>query len=106
GAVLVPPFDDPLIIAGQGTIGLELAAEAPEAQTVVVPIGGGGVSSGIAAALAAVRPDVRVVGVEAAGAPTMVTSLEAGRCVRLGGVDPMADGDGLKSAAPRTPGHG
>src|SRR5919106_1199893 len=74
-AVFVPPFDDPLIIAGQGTIGLELAEEAPEAETVVVPIGGGGLIAGIATALAAVRPGVRVIGVEAAGAPAMRASL-------------------------------
>ena len=101
----MPPFDDPLIIAGQGTIGLELADEAPEAGTVVVPIGGGGLIAGIAAALAAVRPDVRVVGVEAAGAPTMVTSLEAGRCVRLERLHTMADGIALKSPSPLTLAH-
>jgi threonine dehydratase len=105
GAVLVPPFDDPLIVAGQGTIGLELAEEAPEAETVVVPIGGGGLISGIAAALAAVRPGVRVVGVEAAGAPTMVASLEAGRCVRLERLHTMADGIALKSPSPLTLAH-
>ncbi|HEV3464646.1 MAG TPA: threonine ammonia-lyase, partial [Actinomycetota bacterium] len=104
-AVFVPPFDDPLIIAGQGTIGLELASEAPEAATVVVPIGGGGLISGIAAALAAVRPEVRVVGVEAAGAPTMVASLEAGRCLRLERLQTMADGIALKSPSPLTLAH-
>jgi threonine dehydratase len=105
GAVLVPPFDDPLIIAGQGTIGLELAAEAPEAETVVVPIGGGGLIAGVAAALAAIRPDIRVVGVEAAGAPTMTASLEAGRCVRLERLHTMADGIALKSPSPLTLAH-
>src|SRR5215213_3192628 len=104
-AVFVPPFDDPLIIAGQGTIGLELADEAPEAAAVVVPIGGGGLISGIAAALAAARPGVRVVGVEAAGAPTMVRSLEAGRCVRLNRLHTMADGIALKSPSPLTLAH-
>jgi threonine dehydratase len=104
-AVFVPPFDDPLIIAGQGTIGLELAEEAPEAGTVVVPIGGGGLISGVAAVLAAVRPDVRVVGVEAAGAPSMLTSLEAGRCVRLERLHTMADGIAVKSPSPLTLAH-
>src|SRR5215207_3776671 len=104
-AVFVPPFDDPLIIAGQGTIGLELVEEAPEAETVVVPIGGGGLIAGIAAALAAIRPDIRVVGVEAAGAPTMTTSLEAGRCVRLERLHTMADGIALKSPSPLTLAH-
>jgi threonine dehydratase len=105
GAVFVPPFDDPLIIAGQGTIGLELAEEAPEAGTVVVPVGGGGLISGIAAALAVVRPDVRVVGVEAAGAASMSTSLEAGRCLRLDRLHTMADGIALKSPSPLTLAH-
>ena len=105
GAVFVPPFDDPLIIAGQGTIGLELAEEAPEAGTVVVPVGGGGLIAGIAAALAAVRPDIRVVGVEAAGAASMSSSLEAGRCVRLERMHTMADGIALKSPSPLTLAH-
>jgi threonine dehydratase len=104
-AVFVPPFDDPLVIAGQGTIGLELAEEAPEATTVVVPIGGGGLISGVSAALATVRPGVRVVGVEAAGAPTMVASLQAGQCVRLDRLQTMADGIALKSPSPLTLAH-
>jgi threonine dehydratase len=65
GAVFVHPFDDPLVIAGQGTIGLELAEQVPQARTVVVPIGGGGLISGVGLALRALRPDVRVVGVRA-----------------------------------------
>jgi threonine dehydratase len=105
GAVFVPPFDDPLIIAGQGTIGLELAEEAPEAEAVAVPVGGGGLISGVAAALAAVRPGVRVIGVEAAGAPTMRASLDAGRCVRLERLTTMADGIALKSPSPLTLAH-
>jgi threonine dehydratase len=105
GAAFVPPFDDRAIIAGQGTIGLELAEEAPEAETVVIPIGGGGLVAGIAAALAAVRPGVRVVGVEAAGAAAMLASLEAGRCVRLDRLQTMADGIALKSPSPLTLAH-
>jgi threonine dehydratase len=66
GATLVHPYEDELIVAGQGTIGLELAEQVPEAETVVVPIGGGGLAAGIALALRAVRPEVRVVGVRAA----------------------------------------
>src|SRR4051794_1816275 len=62
GAVFVHPFDDELVIAGQGTIGLELAEQVPQARTVVVPIGGGGLIGGIGLALRALRPDVRVVG--------------------------------------------
>ena len=71
GATYVPPFDDPLIIAGQGTVGLEIAAEAPDAKVVVVPIGGGGLISGVATALAHTRRDVKVIGVQAAGAASM-----------------------------------
>ncbi len=67
GATFVHPFEDPRVIAGQGTIGLELAEQVPEAGTVAIPIGGGGLASGIALALRAVRPDVRIVGVQAAG---------------------------------------
>jgi threonine dehydratase len=105
GADFVPPFDDPLIIAGQGTIGLELASEAPDAETVVVPIGGGGLIAGIAAALAKLRPEVRVVGVEATGAASMQASLAAGQCVRLDRVDTLADGIAVKSPSPLTIAH-
>ena len=66
GAVLVHPFDDPLVVAGQGTIGLELVEQLDEVETVVVPVGGGGLAAGIAIALADLRPEVRLVGVQAA----------------------------------------
>jgi threonine dehydratase len=105
GAVFVPPFDDPLIIAGQGTIGLELVEEAPEVETVVVAIGGGGLISGIATTLAALRPEVRVVGVEAEGAACMRASLHAGRCLSLGRLSTMADGIAVKSPSPLTLAH-
>jgi threonine dehydratase len=67
GATFVHPFEDPVVIAGQGTIGLELVDQVPEIETALVPIGGGGLASGIALALRAVKPDVRIVGVQAAG---------------------------------------
>jgi threonine dehydratase len=67
GATFVHPFEDPLVIAGQGTIGLELAEQVPDASTVVIPIGGGGLASGIGLALRALRPGIRIVGVQAAG---------------------------------------
>lgn len=105
GAVLVPPFDDRRVIAGQGTIGLEIAEEAPQARTVVVPIGGGGLISGIAAALAASRLGARVVGVQAAGAASMRAALDAGRCVSLPAVSTMADGIAVKSACDLTLRH-
>src|SRR5436305_3706246 len=69
GATLVHPFEDPIVIAGQGTIGLELAEQIPEIGTVLIPIGGGGLASGIALALRAARPGVSVGGVQAAGTP-------------------------------------
>jgi threonine dehydratase len=65
GATFVHPYEDPLVIAGQGTIGLELAEQVPDAGTVVIPVGGGGLSSGISLALRAVKPDIRIVGVQA-----------------------------------------
>jgi threonine dehydratase len=105
GAVFVPPFDDPLIIAGQGTIGLELAEEAPEAETVAVAIGGGGLISGVSATLAKLRPGVRVVGVEANGAASMRASVDAGHCVSLPGVSTMADGIAVKSPSALTLAH-
>ncbi|MCA1692361.1 MAG: pyridoxal-phosphate dependent enzyme, partial [Actinobacteria bacterium] len=104
-ATFVPPFDDPLIIAGQGTIGLELASEVPEAEVVVVPVGGGGLISGIATALASARPRPRVVGVQAAGAACMQASLRAGRCVSLPTVVTMADGIAIKGPSPLTLAH-
>lgn len=102
GAVYVPPFDDPLVIAGQGTIGLELAGEAPDAEAVVVPVGGGGLISGIAACLARANPGARVIGVEAEGAAAMRQSLDAGRLVTLDAVTTMADGIALKSVCDLT----
>ncbi|MEX2659080.1 MAG: threonine ammonia-lyase [Acidimicrobiales bacterium] len=105
GATFVPPFDDPLIVAGQGTVGLELADQAPDAEVVVVPVGGGGLIAGVATALALTRPGVRVVGVEAAGAAAMVASLEAGRCVTLDRVRTMADGIALRCPSDLTLSH-
>ncbi len=98
-AVYVPPFDDPDVIAGQGTLGLELAAEAPEAEAVVVPTGGGGLLAGTATALRATRPEVQVVGVEASGAPTVAAALAAGHPVALGSVTTMADGIAVGSTS-------
>jgi len=90
--VVVPPFDHPLVIAGQGTIGLELLTEAPDAATVVVPVGGGGLISGIAAALRLSGHRARIVGVQAAGAAAMQASLAAGHLVALERISTMADG--------------
>ena len=105
GAVWVPPFDDPDIIAGQGTLGLEVLDQVPDAGVVVVPVGGGGLIGGVAAAIKLTRPDVRVVGVEAAGAPTLTRALEAGHPVRLEQLSTMADGIALRSVSERTLAH-
>jgi threonine dehydratase len=105
GAMFVSPFDDPLIIAGQGTVGLELAEQAPEAGTVVVSVGGGGLISGVAAALKALRPGIRVIGVEAEGAASMTASLAAGRTVALDRIDTMADGIAVKRVSDLTLAH-
>jgi threonine dehydratase len=92
GRVLVPPFDDPAIIAGQGTIGLELLEQAADADTIVVPLGGGGLLSGIAVAVKALRPDVRVVGVQASGCASWNSSLAAGHPVDSERGTTIADG--------------
>lgn len=105
GAVLVPPFDDPLIIAGQGTVGLEIADEAPECEAVIVPLGGGGLISGIAVALRHARPRVRIIGVEAEGAAPMRASLDAGHLVTLDSIATIADGIALKRVCARTYAH-
>jgi threonine dehydratase len=105
GAVFVPPFDDPLIIAGQGTVGLELAEEAADAEVVVVPVGGGGLIAGVATALALTRPGIRVVGVEAEGAAAMVAALAASRPVTLDRVATMADGIAVRCVSDLTLAH-
>jgi threonine dehydratase len=92
GAVLIHPFDHVDIVAGQGTAGLEIAEQAPDVRTVLVPTGGGGLLAGIAIALKALRPDVRVIGVQAAQAAAWPASLEAGEPVALGSMNTMADG--------------
>ena len=97
GAVFVPPFDDRDVIAGQGTIGLEIADEVPDAEVVVVPIGGGGLIAGVAAAIAAWRRGVRVIGVEAEGAASMSASIAAGHPVQ---VTPSTMADGVALRAP------
>ncbi|MET8024332.1 threonine ammonia-lyase [Streptomyces avermitilis] len=92
GAVFIHPFDHPDIIAGQGTVGLEILEQCPEVRTIVVGIGGGGLVAGIATAVKALRPDVRIVGVQAAGAAAYPPSLAAGRPVSVENPATMADG--------------
>jgi threonine ammonia-lyase medium form len=92
GYVVIPPFDDARIIAGQGTIGLELLAQNHELDTVLVPVGGGGLISGIAIALKSMQPAVRVFGVEPAGGADAYESLRQGRPVTLPKIETIADG--------------
>src|SRR5262249_42723577 len=96
GATFVSAFDDELVIAGQGTVGLELAEQVPELDIVVVPCGGGGLLSGIALALRALQPSVRIVGVQAAGCDPMVTSVQLGRGEPVSRVETIADGIAVK----------
>jgi threo-3-hydroxy-L-aspartate ammonia-lyase len=90
--VMVPPFDHADVIAGQGTLGLELVSQVPTVTAVYVPIGGGGLIAGVAAAVKGLRPTVRIVGVEPEGAPKMTRSLAAGQPVTLDAVGSIADG--------------
>ncbi len=90
--LFVHAYDDPAIVAGQGTLGLEVAEQVPEADTVIVPIGGGGLIGGVSTALAGVAPDVRVVGVQAAGAATVPQSLDKGLPVSIDDANTIADG--------------
>jgi threonine dehydratase len=84
GATFVHPFEDPAVIAGQGTIGLELVEQLPDVETVVIPVGGGGLASGIALALRAVKPEVKVVGVQAAACAPLAGSTELGYTIAEG----------------------
>jgi threonine dehydratase len=92
GAILIHPFDNADIVAGQGTVGLEILRQAPEVETIVVPCGGGGLLSGIAIAVKATNPDVHVIGVQAEGAAAFPGSLKAGHPVALDSMSTMADG--------------
>ncbi|MEV6385095.1 threonine ammonia-lyase [Streptomyces sp. NPDC051773] len=92
GAVFIHPFDHPDVIAGQGTVGLEILEQCPEVRTIVVGVGGGGLAAGIAVAVKALRPDVRVVGVQAEGAAAYPPSLAAGLPVAVANPATMADG--------------
>jgi threonine dehydratase len=102
GATYIHAFDDPDIIAGQGTIGLEILADLPDVEAIVAPIGGGGLISGIATAVKALKPDVRIIGVEAAGAASMRASLDAGHLVSLTSLSTVADGIAVKAPGERT----
>jgi len=92
GSTLVPPYDDALIIAGQGTVGLEIVQDLPTVATVLVPVGGGGLSAGVAAAIKLHRPKARVIGVEPSGAPKLSKARAAGLPVKLDKTSSIADG--------------
>ena len=96
GATFIHPFDDPMVIAGQGTIGLEIMDDLPDVNTIVVPVGGGGLASGVAAAVKMLHPNVRIVGVQASGAAGMKASLDAGHVVALDSAKTIADGIAVK----------
>jgi threonine dehydratase len=102
GQTLIHPFDDPGVIAGQGTIGLELLEQCPEMDVVVVAVGGGGIISGIGAAIKAVRPEVRIVGVESAALPAALRAREAGRVVTIPPADTIADGIAVRRIGDET----
>jgi len=102
GRIMIPAFDDPLVIAGQGTMGLEIAEQVPLADTVVVPVGGGGMISGIALAMKALKPSIRIVGVEVEAAPSARASRDAGEIVRIQASATIADGIATKRVGEHT----
>lgn len=102
GAIYIHAYDDPDIIAGQGTLGLELLSDLPDVEAIVVSIGGGGLISGIATAVKSLKPDVRIIGVQASGAASMRAALDAGHVVTLPTITTIADGIATKSAGVHT----
>lgn len=91
GLTYIHPFSDPAVIAGQGTVGREMMKQSSDIDTVIVAIGGGGLISGVATAVKAINPDIRVVGVEPVGAPTLKHSVEAGELVTLPNIETAAN---------------
>jgi len=102
GYTFVHPFDDELVIAGQGTVGLEIMTQLPDTEVVIVPIGGGGLISGVAYAIKALNPHVKIYGVQASGAPSMLNSLEHHKIERLSSVSTIADGIAVKEPGEHT----
>ena len=102
GYTFVHPFDDDKVMAGQGTIGLEIIQDMPDVEAVIVPVGGGGLISGVAFALKTLNPKIKVYGVQAAGAPSMVQSVEEGAIKHLDSVSTIADGIAVKEPGAHT----
>lgn len=102
GMAFIPPFDDELVMAGQGTVGLEIIDDLPDVDTVIVPVGGGGLISGVAAAVKGVKAGVRVVGVEAGVSASCIASIEAGRPVAVEERPTVADGIAVKKVGDKT----
>ncbi len=102
GYTFIHPFDDENVIAGQGTIGLEILDDLPEVDAVVVPIGGGGLISGVAFAIKQLNPKIKVYGVQAAGAPSMFNSIHDNKIERLESVSTLADGIAVKEPGKNT----
>jgi threonine dehydratase len=102
GLTFIHPFDDAAVMAGQGTIGLELLEQIPQLEAVVVPIGGGGLIGGIACAIKESRPDIRVVGVQTSRLPSMLAAVEAHHPVTVDGATTIADGIAVRTAGDLT----
>ncbi len=96
GRTFIHPFDDENVIAGQGTIGLEILDQMPDVEAVIVPVGGGGLISGVAYAIKTLRPECKVYGVQAANAPSMLRSIQKGKSITLDAVTTFADGIAVK----------
>ncbi|MDL2218929.1 threonine ammonia-lyase [Ruminococcaceae bacterium OttesenSCG-928-O06] len=102
GRTFIHPFDDEDVIAGQGTIGLEILDQMPDVEAIVVPVGGGGLISGVAFAVKSLRPQVKVYGVQAAGAASMLRSIQKGKILTLDAVSTFADGIAVKQPGENT----
>lgn len=102
GAMFISPFNDDYIIAGQGTVGLEIYNEYPEVENIIVPIGGGGVIAGISVAIKTLKPDVKIIGVQATGSSAMYNSFKEGKLIHLKTSETIADGINVKEPALRT----